>query len=94
MGTRKSDPVTSLLADKYNKLNQRDTQHQLVLKTLEEHPNSTYRELTKYAKYFECTLFSRRLPELVRKGKVVRRDPRICTVGGRLCTVWDIADNG
>ncbi len=94
MGTRTNDPITSLIADENNKLYSRNTQHAMVLQTLNEHPNSTYRELSKFAKYFEPTLFSRRLPELVRKGKVVRRDPRICTVGGQLCTVWDIADNG
>ena len=92
---RNTDPMSShLAADDIIKSGQREKQQEECCRVVEANPGCTSRELAERTDS-DRYMFSRRLPELERQGRVHRMRGmagnillRKCAAGGKMCCVW------
>lgn len=87
---RNTDPQTSHeAAAKMNRTGATNVHADLVLASVASHPDSTAAEIG-----FDCGLghheAQRRLSDLLKTGRVIKGEPRVCRVkGNRMCT-WGV----
>lgn len=88
--SRNTDPLSSHLAeDDVTRSGERQRQCDMVLAVVTANPGMTSKELTRYAPpSTDRYTFSRRLPDLEKKGLVQRGEMRKCSVGGKLSVTW------
>lgn len=65
------------------------TDHDKILSVLKKNEAFTYNEIAWLIGWFNPNKVSRRIPELIRLGKVDKMDkPRVCRRAGSLCNVY------
>ena len=85
--SRKTDPVSSSLAEMEVSIFARGEQQKIVLAAVTDHPGCTSMELSVVCGLDRYQV-ARRLPELERV-RLVRKGPiRVCQVGGRKAVTW------
>lgn len=98
--SRRTDPASSHLAEQeINKSGARQRQCDIVLWCVLRRNGATAKELAREAarrgiKDVDSYAFSRRLPDLEKKGLVQRGVLRECLVGGRRSVTWWPTDKG
>lgn len=66
--------------------------HEAILAVLEMNSDLTYSEIAKSLRWSNINKASRRLPELVRAGKVEISGTKICPIAKSLCTAYKLAN--
>ena len=64
------------------------TDHDKILSVLKKDKSMTYNEIAWYLGWFNPNKASRRIPELVRLGKVKLKEVRICKRAGSNCNAY------
>lgn len=87
--SRSSDPITSRFAERALKESgKHQSQLARALEALRANPDSTSLELGAAAGNSDRYLFSRRLPDLEKRGLIVRAGVRECRVSGKISITW------
>ena len=90
---RRTDPVTSHEAAEHaEQTGIIAGQQKIVLDLVRRHPGNTSAELawSDDAQGLDRYAIARRLPELVRLGKVRRGEARVCSESGRRAVTWEV----
>src|SRR5688572_6955811 len=86
---RQRDPITSkMAAQKMNDSGAAVDDAYVVRMYLRDHPDSTYRELSRYIGKWEDAHVMKRLDTLNKRGQAVKTGKRECAVSGNYCTTW------
>lgn len=85
----KKQPITSVLA--YESVDV-EKHEKAILKTLEEIPNSTYKEIAKKLKWQDKVAVARRMSKLVEKELVVITGIRKCLESNRPCQTYKLSN--
>ncbi len=89
--SRRTDPISSAEAERRLKISGRwNNQKLMVLRALEKHPGVTSAELSVAMDAKDRYLCSRRLPDLLKEGKVRKGPIRTCAVCGVGCVTWTV----
>ena len=85
--SRKDHPETSAEAAAYIAPKRREKQLRAFGFVI-ENPGKTANELARISQDRDTRTIGRRLPELEKKGLVIRGGPRRCEITGRKATIW------
>lgn len=73
-----------------NSRNFKATHHRIIINALNKLKKATYNEIAEECNFRNPNQVSRRMKELVDKGKVIELEPVICKIAGTKCTQYKL----